>query len=294
MKISIIGAGRLGGALALALSKKGYRIENLVVRRRLESAEKVAGNIQPRPQILIASEIKKLAGSEIIFITTQDSEIASVAENLAANLPNKPFIFHTSGVFSSEILEDLSRKGFPVGSIHPLVSVSDSLLGGAERFKNVFFCIEGDAEAVTLARKIVADLKGKSFHVETKFKTLYHAAAVTASGHVTALVSIAVEMLAACGLSSEKSLEILLPLINSTVKNLESQTPSRALTGTFARADAQTMIKHLEAIRDNAPREALEVYRQLGLQSVGLAEMNGADVENLALMKNILEAEKEK
>jgi predicted short-subunit dehydrogenase-like oxidoreductase (DUF2520 family) len=86
----------------------------------------------------------------------------------------------------------------------------------------------------------------------------------------------------------------LLPLINSTVKNLESQTPSRALTGTFARADAQTMIKHLEAIRDNAPRGALEVYRQLGLQSVGLAEMNGADVENLALMKNILEAEKEK
>jgi predicted dinucleotide-binding enzyme len=30
MKISIIGIGRVGGALAIALAKNGYEIENLV------------------------------------------------------------------------------------------------------------------------------------------------------------------------------------------------------------------------------------------------------------------------
>jgi predicted short-subunit dehydrogenase-like oxidoreductase (DUF2520 family) len=292
MKISIIGVGRLGGALALALAEKRYSVENLVARRR-DTAERIAENISPKPQILNASEIEKLAGSEIIFITTQDSEIKTVAENLAENLTDKPFVFHAGGSLSSDILRDLSRAGCGVGSIHPLVSVSDSFFG-AGRFKDVFFCLEGDPEAVAVAEKIVADLQGKSFTVETKFKTLYHASAVTAAGHVTALISIAIEMLAACGLSDEKAQEVLLPLVKSTFENLEKQTPAQALTGTFARGDVETMKKHIAAVAENVPPELLEVYLQLGLRSAHLAEMQGANGENLALMKKILASRKEK
>ena len=292
MKISIIGIGRLGGALALALSKKGYSIENLIARQG-ETAEKIAENISPKPQILNASETEKLGGSEIIFITTQDSEIEAVAAGLAGKLTNKPFVFHTSGSLSSQILRDLNESGCRVGSIHPLVSVSDSFLG-ARRFKDVFFCLEGDAEAVAVAEKIVGDLQGKSFAVETKFKALYHASAVTASGQVTALISIAVEMLAACGLTNEKAQEILLPLVKSTFENLEKQTPAEALTGTFARADVETMKKHIAAIKETLAPELLEVYLQLGLRSTHLAETQGASAENLALMKKILAVENAK
>ncbi|HEX9960623.1 MAG TPA: Rossmann-like and DUF2520 domain-containing protein, partial [Pyrinomonadaceae bacterium] len=257
------------------------------------TAEKIAGNVNPKPRILASSETGKLAGSEMIFIAVQDSEIESVAANLAGNLMDKPFVFHTSGSLSSGILRSLSEAGCKVGSIHPLVSVSDSFLG-AEKFRDVFFCVEGDAEAVALAEKIVADLQGKSFTVETNFKTLYHASAVTASGHVTALISIAAEMLAACGLPKENAQVILLPLIKSTIENLERQTPPAALTGTFARADVETMKRHIAAIRETLPPELLEVYLQLGLRSAHLAEMHGANAENLALMKKILAAEKER
>ncbi|MDQ3798920.1 MAG: NAD(P)-binding domain-containing protein, partial [Acidobacteriota bacterium] len=173
MKISIIGVGRLGGALALALARKGYSIENLVARRR-ETAERIAENINPKPRVLSAYETAKLGGSEIIFITVQDSEIEAVAANLARSLAHKPFVFHTSGSLSSRILSDLSEAGCCVGSIHPLVSVSDSFLG-ADGFGDVFFCLEGDSRAVALAEKIVADLQGRAFTVETRFKTLYHA-----------------------------------------------------------------------------------------------------------------------
>lgn len=292
MKISIIGVGRLGGALALALSRKGYSIENLVARKS-ETAEKIAENIEPKPQILASEETRRLAGAEIIFITTQDSEIESVAAGLAGSLPDKPFVFHTSGSLSSQVLRRLSEAGFKVGSIHPLVSVSDSFFG-AEKFKDVFFCLEGETEAVAVGEKIVRDLQGKPFAVETKFKTLYHASAVTASGHVTALISLAVEMLAACGLTLEEAQEILLPLVKSTIENLEKQTPSQALTGTFARADTETMKKHIAAIRETSAPELLEVYLQLGLRSAHLAEMHGANAENLALMKKLLDAEKKR
>ncbi|HLM60700.1 MAG TPA: DUF2520 domain-containing protein, partial [Pyrinomonadaceae bacterium] len=78
---------------------------------------------------------------------------------------------------------------------------------------------------------------------------------------------------------------ILLPLIKSTVENLEKQTASEALTGTFARADNVTLDKHLEILRKNVSPETLEIYLQLGLRSLGLAEAQGASRENLEKMR---------
>ena len=283
MKVSIIGAGRLGGALAIALARKGYEIENLVARKP-DNAKKIAEQITSQPKVLTPDELSEIS-SDLIFITTQDFEIESVAENLAKNLQNRPFVFHTSGSLSSEILKTLKKIGCKTGSIHPLVSISDAV-SGAKSFQDVYFCIEGDVEAIELAEKIASDLGGKSFSVSAKFKTLYHASAVTACGHLVALIDVAIEMLSKCGLDNAKSKEILLPLISSTTENLKTQTTSQALTGTFARADAVIFEKHIEILKENVSREALEVYLQLGARSVHLAEVQGADAEKLENLRN--------
>ena len=207
--------------------------------------------------------------------------------SLAEKLEHLPFVFHTSGSLSSGVLKILCDGGCEVASIHPLVSISDAKLG-AERFKAAYFCVEGDPEAVSVAKQIVDDLEGISFSIETKYKTLYHASAVTACGHLVALVSAAVEMLSKCGLSEEKSQQILLPLINSTIQNLAAQTPAEALTGTFARADVDVMQKHLEILNENSEPELLEIYKTLGLRSLKLAEQQGADKEKLDRMREIL------
>jgi predicted short-subunit dehydrogenase-like oxidoreductase (DUF2520 family) len=276
-KISIIGVGRVGGALAIALSKKSYEVENLFVRNAA-TARKIAEYIEPKPQILSSDNFANIS-SDIIFITTQDFEIENVARKIAENLTSKPFVFHTSGSLSSEILQSLKNIGCHIGSIHPLVSLSDAIIG-AERFTGANFCVEGDAEAVEIAKQIVADLGGKSFSIETKFKILYHAAAVTACGHLVALIDVALEMMQKCGLGEQQSQELLLPLIKSTVENLEQQTTAEALTGTFARADIATFHKHLAALGENVSDEAREIYLQLGARSTHLAERQGANAEN--------------
>jgi predicted short-subunit dehydrogenase-like oxidoreductase (DUF2520 family) len=277
-KVSIIGVGRVGGALAISLFNKGYKVENLVVKND-ETAQKVAEFIDPKPQILSSEKLSEIK-SDIVFIATQDSEIENAAQNLAKQLQHKPFVFHTSGSLSSEILQTLKEIGCKTGSIHPLVSVSDAILG-AERFAEAYFCVEGDAEAVEAAKNIVADLGGKSFFIETRYKTLYHASAVTACGHLVAVIDVALEMLTKCGLDEDQAQETLLPLIKSTVENLENQTTSEALTGTFARADVMTFRKHLRALNENVSDEAREIYLQLGARSAHLAEMQGANKENL-------------
>lgn len=278
MKITIIGAGRLGGALAIALAKKDFTIENLVVRNAVNAA-RIASAINPPPRILYAESIGKIS-SDVIFICTPDAEIENAANDLAGNLRQPANVFHTSGALASDVLADLKKINCRVGSIHPLISISDSQIG-AQRFTGAFFCVEGDAEIVPVAEKIVAELGGKSFSIETKFKSLYHAAAVTACGHLVALIDAAIEMLHRCGLENADAQKILLPLISSTVENLQTQNTNEALTGTIARADVLTFAKHVAILRENVSVEALEIYLQLAARSRHLAEIQGADQSDL-------------
>lgn len=287
LNVSIIGVGRIGGALAIALSEKGYNIGQLVSRQNNKS-EKIAELIDQKTQVLSLSDLNKIS-ADVVFITTPDPEIRATAEKFASSLVKKPIVFHTSGALSSEVLKSLEGKGCKTASLHPLVSISEPILG-AKRFKAAFFCVEGEREACKAAEKIVSDLEGNSFSIPTEFKTLYHASAVMTSGHTTALFSIAVETLAKCGLDKKTAQAILLPLLKSTVENLFSQTPSEALTGTFARADIETLNHHLESLHQNVSPETLKIYIQLGLQSIKLAEENGADSDKLEAMKGILKS----
>lgn len=280
MKISIIGIGRLGGALALALSEKGFEIENLFARKR-EIAERIANITHSK---ILSDDGFENISSDLILITTQDSEIKTVAENLAGKLQSKPIILHTSGSLSSDVLQTLKEDGCPTGSIHPLVSISDAFLGKA-RFQNAFFCVEGDETAVEAAKKIVESLDGKSFSIETEYKNLYHASAVTACGHLVAVVDTAIEMLSKCGLGENDSKEILLPLIESTIENLKTQMTSEALTGTFARADAEIFERHFEILEREVSVEALQIYLLLGERSLKLAEKQISDTKKLENMR---------
>lgn len=289
MKISIIGIGRLGGALALALSEKGCEIENLFARKK-ENAERISNITDSK--ILSDDEFEKIE-SDLILITTQDFEISKVAENLAVKLKIKPIVLHTSGSLSSEVLQKLNEINCPVGSIHPLVSISDSFLGKS-RFRDAFLCVEGDAPAVEAAKQIVDKLGGKSFSIETKLKALYHASAVTASGHLVALEDAAIEMLSKCGLSEKQSKKIFLPLIESTIENLKTQTTAEALTGTFSRADAETLEKHLNILESEVSAETLEIYLLLGERSLKLAERHGANAKRLEDMREKISLAKKK
>src|SRR5205085_5709383 len=143
----------------------------------------------------------------------RDNEIEKAAAELSEKVGRGSVVFHTSGSKSSTALDALRAVGCSVASMHPLVSVSDPSLG-PERFAGAFFCVEGDPKAAALGQEIAIALGGRPFSIDTKFKTLYHAAAVTACGHLVALFDAAVEMMGKTGLSPEKAKEILLPLVS--------------------------------------------------------------------------------
>ena len=322
--VAVVGAGRLGAALAVALGECGYEVVALVSRRAAR-ARRAAGLLRAGARALSFEQLGELPPTDLVFIATPDDAIAETARALSSapalsnSTPALPsstpttaptrrvrtaalansragraprrVVLHTSGALSSEVLAPLGANGFAVGSLHPLVSVSDAA-AGALALRGAFYCVEGDAAASRAARRVVSDLGGHAFSIRARDKALYHAAAVITSGHTVALFDTAARLLARCGLTDTRARAVLLPLLRSTLDNLSTRSPARALTGTFSRADVATVRKHLAALAATGDHEGAAVYTLLGRLSLRLSAEAGADARALGEIARILESER--
>ena len=288
--VSIIGVGNLGGALAIALTKAGWRVEQLVTRNDV-IAKKVKRRFIHEARL---SDIKTLdsIAAPIVIISVDDPEIPKIATQILKLAGPRQTVFHTSGSLSSSVLTELRKKGAETGSLHPLTSISDPFLG-ADQFRGTYFCVEGDEKAVRLGRKLVRSLGGSSFSVDAEQKALYHAAAVTAAGHVTALFDSAISMAEAAGLERGAAKKILHPLLKSAVANLATREPADALTGTFSRLDIQTFRRHLASF-GQLPVSLVHLYLELGERSLELVQRREGTSELLNEFQETISVAKRK
>lgn len=285
LSVAIIGSGRLGTALGLALSRAGHRVPLLASLHSAHArrAARLIGRKTKHASVKNlgrAENLDELTQADLIVIATSDDAIEAVAQRLAAAFQTRSkgvrrkaprrVVMHTSGALGANVLAPLKREGFVVGSIHPLISISDPAIG-ADWLTRAYFSLEGDSQAVMAGRRLVRQLGGQSFQIKPEMKALYHAAALMASPNLTALFDIALEMLTRCGMSPIRARHVLLPLVESTLANLVRQDPRSALTGTFKRGDLATTLKHVRAIKAEKLIEALQAYVVLGNRSLTLA-----------------------
>lgn len=283
--VSIVGVGRMGGAIAIALSRNGFRLDDLIYKRN-SIPDEIAANIVPMPP-LRSIDSPRMVASDVLLITTPDAEIAAVAESMASLVSPSTIVLHMSGALSSLELSAFRDRDTPVGSMHPLVAISDPAIG-ADSFSGTYFCLEGDRLAIDAAGEIIARLEGFTFTVDTSLKSLYHAGAVMAAGHLVTLIDAAIGVLSSCGIERAEARKILMPLVESTVLNLKKQEPAKAMTGPFARADLETIERHFRAFETSDLKEESNLYFVLGLRALELAEENGADKTKLTAIREAI------
>lgn len=297
LRIGIIGAGKTGSALAMALKKKGFAISG-VYSRSFNSTELLGKMLGQQFENNLYSTVKD---SGVIFITVPDSQISNVAANIinvisdeesvttkvankaikvidetdkyTGNSLDRKFFYHCSGSLTSEVLHELQMHGCHTGSLHPIQTFADRETGW-DSLKGVYFGFEGSQEAELTARFIVSLLEANLLVIEKEMKPIYHAAACMLSNYTVALSFTAGELLKCAGIDMETGIRAFLPLLENTVENIRKFGYLQALTGPVTRGDYAVIEDHMKAIKKMQPGR-LEVYSILGRTAVEIALSRG-------------------
>jgi predicted short-subunit dehydrogenase-like oxidoreductase (DUF2520 family) len=275
----ILGAGRLGQALALALQQAGYPLLGIWNRREPRRPEEqltyCIGEL-PRELCLRA---------KCLLLTVSDAAIFPLAQQVAQiqGSADDQIALHCSGLLDHTALAPLQGIGYHTGSMHPLQPITQPA-PNTRLFDGIAVGIEGDTEAKGLAQCLAADLGGLPFSLDGVDKRLYHAAAVFASNFAVTLAYTAEELMRQAGLR-EPPLPLLLPLLQAAVANIGSCGLPHALTGPISRGDSETIRQHLQALQTDAP-QILPLYLALAQATVPIAQKQHHNLSDVAQILN--------
>jgi predicted short-subunit dehydrogenase-like oxidoreductase (DUF2520 family) len=227
-RVAIVGPGRLGTAISVALTRAGVTVDGPYGRHDSVAA---AGRVP-----------------DAILLCVPDAQIAAVAATISPGPP----VGHCSGATALDVLA--AHEAF---LLHPLMTVpadaAPDVLAGAGA------AVAGTTpQALAIARTLAERLAMRPIEIADADRVGYHAAACIASNFVVTLLDGAERVGATAGLPRE----LLLPLVRATVENWAALGPERALTGPVARGDEETVERQRAALVQRAP-ELLELFDAL-------------------------------
>lgn len=229
---SIIGAGNLGANLAHSLRNRGYTFNYIYKKSKYPDFNPMKEN-----------DLEKIvSGSDIIFISVQESRIGAVVKELTSvkDLSGKIFL-HTANSLTSEELHPLKQKGGHTGSFSPLQTFS-RFSAEVDIFKGVYFLCEGDRSAMEAAESMAEALNSLTVKVDRPTKAFFHIGAVISSNFLNSLLRFADLQVKKGGGCDYR---VLLPLVRRTLKNIEEQGLEKSLTGPVSRGESGVIETHL-------------------------------------------------
>ena len=232
-ELAIVGQGRLGNALAAALTAAGRDVTGPHGRgfdgRRGEHGDRDDGQ-----------------AAEAVLLCVPDGEIGAAASLIGPG----PLVGHCSGATTLAPLAP--HEAF---SLHPLMTVTPQ---GA-RFAGAGAAIAGStARATRFAAGLARALGMRAVVIADADRAAYHAAASIASNLLVTLEAAAERLAVSAGASRE----LLVPLVRATVENWAVLGPRQALTGPVARGDEATVTRQRAAVAGRAP-DLLPVFDAL-------------------------------
>lgn len=224
-RLAIVGAGRMGTALAGALSAAAIDIEGPLRRGETPSDDASA-----------------------VVLCVPDGQI----EAAAAALPVRTgrLVGHTSAATMLGALAP--HEAF---SLHPLMTVTAR--GAA--FAGATAAITGaTARALALADALARTLAMRPVRVADEDRAAYHAAASIASNFLVTLEDLAERLAQTAGIEREP----LVALVQASIANWAALGAEQALTGPIARGDDATVARQRAAVAERLPDD-LELFDAL-------------------------------
>jgi predicted short-subunit dehydrogenase-like oxidoreductase (DUF2520 family) len=254
--VALVGPGRAGTTIVAALRARGWKCVAVAGRApSAPSTQRAAGRLGA-PAVAVADAGRD---ADLVIIATPDGAIVETAAALSPSIRAGALVVHLSGASTSAELEKLrvEHPDVELGSLHPLQSLP-SVDVGLARLPGSWCAVDGPETVDRLA----LSLGMRPFRVADGQRARYHAAATIASNHLVALLGQVDRVAAETGVPPGA----FLPLIRASLDNVESLGASAALTGPVARGDADTIVRHLDAL----PADERSAYRALAAEALRL------------------------
>jgi len=269
MNVSIVGAGRVGTAMAVLLTRAGHRI--VAVSGRGPTRDR-ASRFLPQVPFLEPAEVAR--AGELVVVGVPDDEILAIVDRIAGADAWRAgqWVAHVSGASGLDVLAPVRAAGARPLALHPLQTFPD-VAGALDRIPGSAMAVTADdAEGYTVGERIADDLGARPFRLEDAMRPLYHAGAVFASNYLIVAAGIAEELFREAGVPDP--IAAMVPLQRASLDNVERLGPGRALTGPAVRGDAATIDRNLSAIRDAVP-QAVDAYVELCRAALELGARSG-------------------
>lgn len=238
--ISFIGAGRLGGTLALAFEACGLPVTMVASRNNSKSQA-----ISSQSSHIHAVSIDEAATAEIVFLTVSDDAIQTVANSISWQ--PQQYVVHCSGATELSALDAAQKAGAIVGGFHPLqmfvdMQTSRHLLPGTT------VGIEGHSEIVSVLQHIAAQLDMIPMVVPAGARALYHGGSLFMSSFLLSMMAESVRVWKTFGMTEAQTLQALLPLAQGALVMAQKNGLAASVTGPISRGDDQVIAQHMLAL----------------------------------------------
>ena len=251
--IGVIGAGRVGAVLAVALGAAGYRIsavagESAASRTRIETL---------LPGVRVDKPTAVARGCDLLLLTVPDDSLDNVVRMLAASgaLRAGQYVVHTSGRHGLGVLQPALALGAHGIALHPAMTFTGTDLD-VGRLAGCVYGVTCDAPERPAAEHLVAVLGGQLAWLAEEQREIYHAALAHGANHLVTLVAQSMDALRAAG--STDPAAMLRPLLSAALDNALAYGDA-ALTGPIVRGDLETVRVHLRSLAVSSAA-ALEAY----------------------------------
>lgn len=256
--ISIIGPGSVGTALMNAALRKDIEVNECVSRRSIDSAGSVT----------LLDDLKRITG-DILFITVTDDAIGQVSSKLAGQVViESQIIVHCSGSLPASALNDLKKEGTGIASFHPIQSFAGNSQGNP--FEGIFIDIQSEEDDYQILSDFAKTLGATAIKVNEEEKITLHIAASIASNFLGSLLDSAADAGALSGMDKSTVLKALIPLVQTTLNNINSKGIDAALTGAIVRGDAQTVEDHINKLKEH--NSLSKLYKLLGERALQISK----------------------
>jgi predicted short-subunit dehydrogenase-like oxidoreductase (DUF2520 family) len=278
LRVGVVGAGRVGTALAVALGRAGHE----VVAVSAVSDASIRRIEQRLPGVPISRPPEVVAGADLILATVPDDVLPGLVAGLAATGADVQgrLIAHASGRHGLAVLDPVTRAGALPLALHPVMTFTGRP-DDIDRLAGISFGVTAPDPLRPVAEALVVEMGGEPVFIAEEHRDLYHAALASGANYLVTLVVQAGDLLRDAGVAQPA--RMLAPLLSAALDNA-LRLGDAALTGPVARGDADTVASHVEALRADAP-EALPAYLALARltadRAVAAGTLSASDAQRL-------------